>query len=134
MVRRRGCDQQSSVTINVKHGGRAKTLYMYASVLHMRGLECTSQPVIHPATGDVLLFNGEIFAGPLLADNGEDDAQTTSDTGTLLDALSKCGCDRQIADCFASIRGPFAFVFFHARQQRLWFGRDGKTEMLRPRW
>lgn len=119
LIARRGNDRLALQRVAIPVHGRPYELCLGASVLHLRGTKKTHQPTVD-ANGSVLLFNGEIFAGSILSDvepNG-------SDTDALCRRLARCDSDREIADCFASIRGPFAFAYWHAVRRRLWFGRD----------
>ena len=55
-IRNRGPDSLKRVCID------DNAIELIASVLHMRGREITVQPLI-AKTGDVLLWNGEVFGG-----------------------------------------------------------------------
>jgi len=81
------------------------------------------QPRIDRASGDMLVFNGEIYgyralaaelakAGVELADR--------SDTEVLFRLLQKYG----IAGALERIDGMFAFAYFEARSKRLYLARD----------
>jgi asparagine synthase (glutamine-hydrolysing) len=80
------------------------------------------QPMVHPLTGDELIFNGEIYnfqelkqdllaAGESFVGHG--------DTEVLLHALSRWG-----VDCLPRLKGMFAFAFFNSREQTLLLARD----------
>ncbi|XP_065192445.1 asparagine synthetase domain-containing protein 1-like isoform X2 [Sycon ciliatum] len=104
---------------------------MCGCVLHLRGGGCaTQQPLINHATNDVLLWNGEVF-------DGVEVSVGRNDGSVLLELLSKCTdlvCSREdyIVSVLATIHGPWAFVFWQADEQRLWFGRDciGRRSLL----
>ena len=56
---RRGPDHQNSLAVQINDEW---SLLLHSTVLHMRGDLC-QQPIVHEETGDVLLWNGEIFGG-----------------------------------------------------------------------
>jgi len=62
--RRAGPDYAGEYAVDVRNaaGKRVGCLSLYSSVLGLRG-QLTPQPMVAPATGDVLLWNGEIFDG-----------------------------------------------------------------------
>jgi asparagine synthase (glutamine-hydrolysing) len=82
------------------------------------------QPMVDPLSGNVIIFNGEIYnhlevraeiervTGPILW-------LSTSDTETLLAAFRiwSIGCLRHL-------RGMFAFAVWEEKEQRLWLARD----------
>ncbi|GAB1580859.1 asparagine synthase (glutamine-hydrolyzing) [Phyllobacterium phragmitis] len=81
-----------------------------------------AQPMIHPATGDRLVFNGEIYNHRLL--RRELSARGcifrgTSDSETLLHALVEWG-----PDCISRLEGMFAFAFHRAATGELLLARD----------
>ena len=55
---RRGPDAQAEVCVSAD-GEYA--LDLFAAVLHMKGAETTKQPVSDPTSGNVLLWNGEVY-------------------------------------------------------------------------
>lgn len=82
-----------------------------------------AQPRVDPASGDALIFNGEIYgfralaqsltaAGIPLADQ--------SDTEVLFQALRHWG----VAETLARVDGMFAFAFWHAASATLTLARD----------
>ena len=80
------------------------------------------QPMIHPETGDVLIFNGEIYNFPALRD--ELVAQGAvfrgrSDTEVLLHGLARHG------DAFVEkLAGMYAFAFYDKSERRVLLVRD----------
>ena len=80
-------------------------------------------------TGNILLWNGEIFASDRLniGDHENDGAR-------LFDELNKTteNNSRQILDIFESISGPYAFVYYVNATRGVYFGRDrfGRRSLL----
>lgn len=81
-----------------------------------------SQPMIDPATGDVVVLNGEIYnyreLRHELAARGET-FQSNGDTAVMLRALSLQG-----RGATARLRGMFAFAFWDVKSRRLVMARD----------
>ncbi|SCV71595.1 BQ2448_3183 [Microbotryum intermedium] len=96
----------------------------HTSVLHMRGDVVTPQPFVDPDTGDVFLWNGEVFDG-LSVDLHDNDGSK------LFHELQQAG-PRAIPAVLQSIEGPYAFVYFSKTENKLWFGRDhlGRRSLL----
>ncbi|XP_029315387.1 asparagine synthetase domain-containing protein 1 [Cottoperca gobio] len=94
-----------------------------AHVLHMRGL-LTPQPV-QDKTGNVLLWNGEIFGGlPVMTEE--------NDTAVVSQRLSSCSSPSEILSVLSTLRGPWGFVYYQKAGDYLWFGRDflGRRSLL----
>ena len=80
------------------------------------------QPMVNPATGDLIIFNGEIYNFAWLRRRLEDKGvafRSSGDTEVLLAALSTWG-DAAIAD----LDGMFALAFYEARTRRILLARD----------
>ncbi len=80
------------------------------------------QPMVNPATGDCLIFNGEIYnfrslQTRLHAEGIE--VRSSGDTEVLLKALSLWG-ERALEH----LDGMFAFAFYEARSRRILLARD----------
>ncbi|KAG0059114.1 hypothetical protein BGZ89_000695 [Linnemannia elongata] len=105
----------------------------YGAVLHLRGDHVTRQPHVS-STGNVLLWNGEIFDG-IAVDHHENDGRVLMDQ---LEAISTRCYDgpqdhkQDFLNLMATIEGPYAFVYFHAHSQSVYFGRDclGRRSLL----
>eukprot|EP00948_MAST-09A_sp_MAST-9A-sp1_P003856 g3856.t1 len=129
----------------------------YAAVLRLRGDDNTEdakpdsvdsktydwrQPILMKS-GNVLLWNGEMFAGKLLQDatrkrktQSKDSAlsQSLSDTCILADALerelaslpqnSSSALHTTILSILEKIHGPFSFIFFHRPTNEIFFAKD----------
>ncbi len=80
------------------------------------------QPMVHPETGDCLVFNGEIYnfreLRAELLDRGEV-IRSSGDTEVLLRALSRWG-----EPVLERLDGMYAFAFFQASRRRVLLARD----------
>ncbi|KAK2839463.1 hypothetical protein Q5P01_013203 [Channa striata] len=120
-LKRRGPDSSQDVTVTDKHG--SYQCVFSAHVLHMRGL-LTPQPV-QDDTGNVLVWNGEIFGGlPVMAKE--------NDTAVISQRLSSCSSPAEILSILSSVRGPWGFIYYQKAGDYLWFGRDffGRRSLL----
>lgn len=84
--------------------------------------QCGHQPMVHPLTGDTLVFNGEIYNFLEIRKELETLGERftgSSDTEVLLHALSYWG-----ADCIRRLNGMYAFAFYNQKQQNLILARD----------
>ncbi|XP_054643974.1 asparagine synthetase domain-containing protein 1 isoform X2 [Dunckerocampus dactyliophorus] len=97
--------------------------FFSAHVLHMRGL-LTPQP-IEDTTGNILVWNGEIFGGLQVL-------PSQNDTAVVLKCLSSCSTSSEILSVLSTIRGPWAFAYYQKSEEYLWFGRDyfGRRSLL----
>jgi asparagine synthase (glutamine-hydrolysing) len=80
------------------------------------------QPMVNEATGDILVYNGEIYNGPALRDQLKTDGfafRGHSDTEVLLRAYERWG-----TQCLTRLRGMFAFALWDVRRSRLIIARD----------
>lgn len=118
-------------------------LTLCSTVLSLRGDGLARQPMEDRDTGSVLCWNGEAW-------HIGDDVVHGSDTQTVFTlflqaiqpTVSACNnaespYDRSIqnfVDTVASISGPYAFVFYDALRQRVFFGRDplGRRSLTTP--
>ncbi|XP_075962793.1 asparagine synthetase domain-containing protein 1 [Anarhichas minor] len=120
-LRRRGPDLSQDLTV-----GGTDPCYQClfsAHVLHLRGL-LTPQPV-RDDTGNVLLWNGEIFGGlPVMPEE--------NDTAVVSERLSSCDGPSEILSVLSAVRGPWGFVYYQKAGDYLWFGRDflGRRSLL----
>ncbi|XP_061091095.1 asparagine synthetase domain-containing protein 1 [Conger conger] len=94
-----------------------------AHVLHMRG-PMTPQPV-EDDSGNVFLWNGEVFGGLPVG-------QEENDTHVLAQHLSHSQLPDEVLSVLSRVRGPWAFIYYQAAQNCLWFGRDffGRRSLL----
>lgn len=80
------------------------------------------QPMVHPETGDALVFNGEIYNYPALRRELEAEGvrfRGHSDTEGLLYGLAKYGIKYT-----EKLAGMYAFAFFHKATRSLLIARD----------
>jgi asparagine synthase (glutamine-hydrolysing) len=84
--------------------------------------QCGHQPMVHPTTGDCLIFNGEIYNFRELRGELEGEGvvfRGHSDTEVLLHALVQWG-----TAAIDRLAGMYAFAFYKAKEQRLLLARD----------
>lgn len=124
--------------IEVKHTSRFCSFV--SSVLSLRGDSLVTQPLQDSLSGSVLCWNGEAWKIDGAAVHGND-AQTVFNI--LLRAVGSDDCspvtnearnvDDAIIQAFSRVSGPYAFVFYSARYERVYFGRDflGRRSLLR---
>ncbi|KAJ3883112.1 asparagine synthase-domain-containing protein [Lentinula edodes] len=99
-------------------------LEFFSSELRLRG----NDPVVQPHksdSGSLLCWNGEIFAGLDVRSDENDGIK-------LFEQLRSLETGDQVRDFFASIEGPYAFAFYSAIAQKLFFSRDplGRRSLL----
>jgi asparagine synthetase B (glutamine-hydrolysing) len=120
----RGPDSLKTHTVHVSSldSQNRLTLSFTSSVLHLRGKKVTVQPLISE-DDDVLCWNGEIWKGLKVLDDENDGAK-------LLEALSSTD---KIWDVMGRIEGPWAIVYYSAKQEKIYYGRDclGRRSLLR---
>ena len=90
------------------------------SIIDLRA--ASNQPMRDPASGCVLIFNGEIYNYRELRAELEGRGSrfaTESDTEVLLQAFVQWG-----AECVGRLRGMFAFAVWDPRTRRLFLARD----------
>ena len=123
-LRRRGPD----------HGGAAEVpsarLVVLAAVLHVRGAKVCEQPVVDSVSGNVLAWNGELYDGD--NDDATSDDGEEADTARLSALINGAGAADDLVARIASLRGPWALVFWHSATSTLWWGRDrtGRRSLL----
>lgn len=115
----RGPDDQGAVVLQVGEGivglGNRRLAILDLSPLG-------HQPMHNPDTGDVLVYNGEIYNSPDLRRDLQQEGysfRSHSDTEVLLRAYQHWG-----VDCLPRLRGMFAFALWDARRARLLIARD----------
>lgn len=124
-LRTRGPDRGDLVERRVA-GGRVK-VHVAGALLQTRGEAPLEACPLEGPGGDVLAFAGEVFEGLEGLRRGE------SDSLALLSALSKCSANPgAVPGLLSRLRGPWTVIFWQARSQTLWFGRDfmGRRSLL----
>ncbi|KAM7407854.1 hypothetical protein PAMA_003562 [Pampus argenteus] len=120
-LKRRGPNSSRDLTVTGRNSC-CRCLFS-AHVLHMRGL-LTPQPV-QDRSGNVLVWNGEIFGGlPVMPEE--------NDTAVIAQRLSSCNSPSEILSVLSTLRGPWGFVYYQKAEDALWFGRDyfGRRSLL----
>ena len=115
----RGPDDGGSTVISV---GGATVGLGKPSFSHSRPVFLGHQPMVNETTGDVLVYNGEIYNAPALRDLLKTDGfqfRGHSDTEVLLRAYERWG-----TECVSRLRGMFAFALWDVRRSRLVVARD----------
>lgn len=79
----------------------------------------------HSKNGAALCWNGEVFDGLEVLGDENDGAK-------LFQELCAVKSDEGLVEVLGSLEGPYAFVFYHADLQSLYFGRDplGRRSLL----
>jgi len=128
-VNRRGPDSSAVHTVTIRDG--VPQLRFFGAVLHIQGELACQQPYVD-ADGNVLLYNGEIFAvepNRFFVDtrDGESD---TSVVSKLLEVFYNSTEELMLA--LSCIQGPYSFIFYHATSQSIKFCRDpfGRRSLL----
>ncbi|KAJ7357107.1 asparagine synthase-domain-containing protein [Mycena albidolilacea] len=120
----RGPDSQTTRRVSVTGSSDAVVILdLFASELRLRGRNPVVQP--HEHNGNIFCWNGEIFDG---MDIGKED----NDGVKLFRILGALDTVEQVANVFGTIEGPYAFVYYHAASQRVFFARDplGRRSLL----
>ncbi|KAL8717652.1 MAG: hypothetical protein Q9225_005125 [Loekoesia sp. 1 TL-2023] len=135
---RRGPDHLSHVPIRHSSG----FLTFVSSVLSLRGESLTKQPLQDPESGSILCWNGEAwrFDNKAIDNNDADtifkvllDAVGSQDISTALQ--DRRDIDDAVVQVLNRIHGPYAFIFYHARPGKVFYGRDplGRRSLLRSK-
>jgi asparagine synthetase B (glutamine-hydrolysing) len=132
LLRKRGPDSFKTLALKLPQKP-SFTLLFAASVLSLRGnshSQITVQPLECPETGNILLWNGEIFSSELFTVN--DHENDGSKLFQVLNAKSEEVEEDRLFKTFESIGGPYAFVYYVRRTETIYFGRDrfGRRSLL----
>ncbi|CAF0766949.1 unnamed protein product [Brachionus calyciflorus] len=122
LVKKRGPDFSNSLTVQTS----TFVSYFFASVLSLRGSQehqVTQQPFRCEKTGNILLWNGEIFASHLI-----NVSKNENDGTKFFESLSY----HSLFNLIESIKGPYAFLFYDKKSECIYFGRDkfGRRSLL----
>jgi asparagine synthetase B (glutamine-hydrolysing) len=147
-LKRRGPDDQQGVQLRLEVPKCAGSTLMHvfhltlvSTVLSLRGNEVVRQPLEDPLSGSLLCWNGEVWKIDGTIFGGNDVQPIFS---LLLEATKRNTVghdDRSIAyaetlqaviNVITCLSGPYAFVFYDARHQRIFYGRDilGRRSLL----
>ncbi len=116
-------------------------LTFVATVLSLRGDRLVEQPLEDEQSGSILCWNGEAWKLNDTTVVGNDavaimsllvNAIESHSIGTIKDATSEEEASQAVSDVMTSISGPYAFVFYDAQYQRIFYGRDtlGRRSLL----
>ncbi|KAI0202346.1 asparagine synthase-domain-containing protein [Astrocystis sublimbata] len=111
---------------------RQLRLYFTSTVLALRGDHVARQPLEeHTGTGSVLCWNGEawrINGQPVDGNDGEVVFSMLQSSVPIHDKAR----ETRVLDVLRSIEGPFAFVYYDAAADRVYYGRDrlGRRSLL----
>ncbi len=100
------------------------------SVLSLRGSKAsqvTKQPLHDQQNGNLLLWNGELFASDLIKVEPNE-----NDGFKIFLKLNESNTQKDILHTLESIKGPFAFVYYEKSSNQVYFGRDrlGRRSLL----
>ncbi|KAL9123109.1 MAG: hypothetical protein Q9187_000338 [Circinaria calcarea] len=143
LLKKRGPDNIGSIqrTVNLDSSTRPIFVNIVSTVLSLRGDGTINQPIQDPSSGSVLCWNGEAW-------KHSDKPVVGNDAQVVFDSMLSATQDQPQGDglsfernaasltafqeVIGSISGPFAFVFYEARSQRVFFGRDilGRRSLL----
>ncbi|KAK4779918.1 hypothetical protein SAY87_016024 [Trapa incisa] len=114
-------------------------MHFIGATLQLRGVEPVPQPFVDDS-GNILVYNGEIFGGILIE-------KDCNDGETLLQYLGGCcpcsshdfsgSCKvlekkSSVPEVLSQIKGPWALIYWQECSKTLWFGRDalGRRSLL----
>ncbi|KAK7400696.1 hypothetical protein VNO78_11964 [Psophocarpus tetragonolobus] len=127
----------SSIVANADCTIETAKLRFFGATLQLRGIKPLIQPLAD-ASGNVLVYNGEIFGGFHITSD-------CNDTEFLIQTLGECcscGCcstdhcvkcgKSSIPSVLSAIKGPWAIIYWQDSSRTLWFGRDpfGRRSLL----
>lgn len=122
----RGPDAFGELTIRLEQ--HDLQLQFVSTVLALRGRGIVKQPLHDSRSGSVFCWNGEAWKieGRSVEDN---DTQAVfqhilETTRPFEGKNDQQGIIDAVATVLSCVRGPYAFVFFHAKTQLLFYGRD----------
>ncbi|KAJ8774710.1 hypothetical protein K2173_017156 [Erythroxylum novogranatense] len=115
-------------------------LRFFGATLQLRGLDAVVQP-FEDSSGNILIYNGEIFGGVHVDRDGNDGEVLLHMLGKCCSCSSSehetaCSSNEQgrdsIPHVLSSIKGPWALIYWQYKSRTLWFGRDafGRRSLL----
>lgn len=122
-LQRRGPDEMLTEVIN----NTESTIHIAQTILSLRGIHRSHQISTTSATdGNRLLFNGEIFDGITISEDGSDFAALSLYLNHITEQRALTPQDLDV------LRGPWTIIYWHATAKRLYFARDciGRRSLL----
>lgn len=149
-LRRRGPDSfktiQRQILVKQLDLGHKTSSCVYnlnftATVLSLRGDLIVGQPIEDAQSGSILCWNGEAWNVNGTAVVGNDamvimnlllEAVGSQSSSSIKDEALEGVTSQAVLDVISSISGPFAFLFFDAQSQTIFYGRDslGRRSLL----
>ncbi len=139
-VKRRGPDHEQVVRRKLEVYNGAETplkrvfyLTFLSTVLSLRGDQVVCQPLEDPLSGSLLCWNGEAWKIDDTSFGGNDvqpifslllEAIRHENVGAADKSTAYTKSLQAVNNVFARLAGPYAFVFYDARHQRIFYGRD----------
>ena len=128
-LNKRGPDHTGTVHVELPSGSYPLFLTFTSTVLALRGDHVAKQPLVDNDTGSVLCWNGEawkIHGKPVEGNDGE------AVLRLLLKASRSEASQSAVIEALRAIEGPFAFMYFDKRVNRIYYGRDrlGRRSLL----
>ncbi|KAL8106089.1 hypothetical protein AgCh_029771 [Apium graveolens] len=132
-------DSQSVVSDEIEKRGCGKLEFIGAT-LQLRGSTPITQPLVD-SSGNVLVYNGEIFGGVQVS-------RDSNDAEVLMESLGKCSsckshnhakecsCNGEglnsVPELLSAIKGPWALIYWQESSKTIWFGKDafGRRSLL----
>ena len=116
VLKKRGPDYQGTLEFQ-------QNTFVHSSVLHLRGVSVTPQPLTDDQSSDSFLsWNGEIFSGAVDVGDQQNDGKL------LFQALQAAAqledSSQAISETFSSVHGPFAFCYWQVREKRNFLDSD----------
>ncbi|KAF4123903.1 Asparagine synthetase B (glutamine-hydrolyzing) [Geosmithia morbida] len=119
-------------TVRAEADASLVSLTLTSTVLSLRGDHVAAQPLVDPATGSVLCWNGEAWR---IGGRDVEGSDTEVVMGLLLLSSansSSVGQEKSVLDALRSIEGPFALIYFDKPGRRVYYCRDrlGRRSLL----
>jgi asparagine synthetase B (glutamine-hydrolysing) len=134
LLHNRGPDSSGHhlVTINTEDSPQLHATF-HSTVLSLRGQSIVEQPLRDSTTQSVLCWNGEAWSIGDETVTGNDSQLVLAKLVLASSAESLPISMRAVIALLASVKGPYAFVFYDASHELLYYGRDclGRRSLLR---
>ena len=143
LLQKRGPDACNTVrrVVPAQDGVTYRYLTFCSTVLSLRGNHVVPQPCEDPFSTSLLCWNGEAwrYDGKDVLGNDAQfifdlllESATGTSSGVDPATLASDASMNRVLSVFSKISGPFAFVFYDGRSQRIFYGRDvlGRRTLL----